>query len=56
MISRTVSIPAKTDFSLFQRGAETTPGDICEMDLLILKRHTIEQKTLQGLFDTQLRV
>ena len=27
MISETVNIPAKTDFSLFQRGAETTPGD-----------------------------
>lgn len=24
-MSRTVSMPAKTDFSLFQRGAETTP-------------------------------
>jgi hypothetical protein len=26
MISETVNIPVKTDFSLFQRGAETTPG------------------------------
>lgn len=26
MISETVNIPANTDFSLFQRGAETTPA------------------------------
>jgi hypothetical protein len=26
MMSETVSIPAKQDFSLFHRGADTTPG------------------------------
>jgi hypothetical protein len=50
MISETVNIPANTDFSLFQRGAETTPGK-CELEAQddIGCVPTIEEKTLESL-------
>ena len=60
MISETVNIPAKTDFSLFQRGAETTPGR--ENQLLLWARGeigwvpTIKEKALESFLDLQLRI
>jgi hypothetical protein len=57
MISETVNIPAKTDFSLFQRGAETTPGK-CQLegqgDIGCVP--TIKEKTLESLSYLELRV
>jgi len=60
MISETVNIPTKTDFSLFQRGAETTPGR--EDQLLSWARgdiacvRTVEEKALESFLDLQLRI
>ena len=34
-MSETVSIPAKQDFSLFHRGAETTPGGMSRSSTVI---------------------
>jgi hypothetical protein len=49
MISETVNIPAKTDFSLFQSGAETTPGTSqVEAQNNIACVPTIEKKTLES--------
>jgi hypothetical protein len=49
MISETVNIPAKTDFSLFQSGAETTPGTSqVEAQSDIGCKPTIEKKTLKS--------
>lgn len=56
-MSRTVSMPANLDFSLFQSGADTTPR---EVNWGGVKGHggerTIEKKALQSLFDVQLCV
>jgi hypothetical protein len=57
MISETVNIPAKTDFSLFQRGAETTPGTSqVETQSDIAWVPTIKEKTLESLLHLQLRI
>lgn len=57
MISETVNIPAKTDFSLFQRGAETTPRK-CQFEAQgdIGCVPTIKEKTLESLSYLELRV
>lgn len=50
MISETVNIPAKTDFSLFQRGAETTPRTSqveAQSDIACVR--TIKEKALESL-------
>jgi hypothetical protein len=57
MISETVNIPAKTDFSLFQSGAETTPGTgQVETQSDIARKPTIEKKTLKSFLYLQLRI
>lgn len=59
IMSNTVNIPANFDFSLFHRGAETTPwkrvwsGSKPGREALGL---TIEQETLQCLLYIQLRI
>jgi hypothetical protein len=60
MISETVNIPTKTDFSLFQRGAETTPGR--ENQLLLWARGdiacmpTVKEQALESFLDLQLGI
>jgi hypothetical protein len=57
MISETVNIPAKTDLSLFQSGAETTPGTsqvAAQSDIACVP--TIKEKTLESFLYLQLRI
>ena len=53
MISRTVSIPANFDCSLFQRGAETTPVWEMKREQDARRIRTIEEETLKSFFHIQ---
>jgi hypothetical protein len=51
-MSNTVSMPSNFDFSLFHRGADTTPcTETIKVDEMIKKsrRHTVKKQTLESL-------
>ena len=51
-MSNTVSMPANFDFSLFHRGADTTPWtETIKVDEMVDKkrRHTVKKQTLKSL-------